>query len=230
MKRLVKRGGGWAGLLTLLMLLLAGASAPAQAQPAPPGSYRATCRDVRVYQGSNLTALCETTRRGVFIAARLDNFFSCRSDIANVDGRLWCERGPGPGPGPRPGPPLPPPGTGNGPPGSYRASCTMIDQRGPLLAAMCRTRSGEWQPTELNLAACIPGGGINNDNGHLRCRMQPVPPGSYLQTCRNAWTAGGWLAATCRDVNGGWRDTRLDLGACGPRRNIFNLNGNLVCR
>ncbi|MFG1296209.1 MULTISPECIES: CVNH domain-containing protein [Xanthobacter] len=225
MKRRVTMGRGWAGLLALLVLLLAGASAPAQAQPAPPGTYQRTCRDVRVHRGSDLTALCETARRGVFTATRLDDFFTCRGDIANVDGHLWCERGRGPGPRP-----LPPPGTGNGPPGSYRASCTMIDQRGMMLAATCRTRSGEWRPTEMNMLGCIPGTDISNDNGNLRCRRQPVPPGSYLQTCRDAVAAGPWLAASCRNMNGGWQNTRLNVATCGPRPNIVNFNGNLICR
>lgn len=232
MKRLVKRNGGWALLLTLLGFFWLDAMATAQAQPAPPGSYRRSCRDVQVRHGRDLTALCQTSRPDVFIAARLDNFYQCVSDIANVDGRLWCERQPGPPPpppGPGPGP-LPPPGTGNGPPGSYRASCTRIDQRGVALAAICRTRDGNWQPTELNMVGCVPGGDISNINGNLNCRRQPLPPGSYLQSCRNAVAAGPWLAASCRDMNGRWRDTRLNMSACGPRPNISNLNGNLICR
>lgn len=226
MKRQVNHGVSWAGLLALLVLL-AGAWTPAQAQPAPPGSYLATCRDVSVRNGRDLSALCETTRRGVFNATRLANFYDCRGDIANVDGRLWCERRPGPPPGPGPGPR---PGTGNGPPGSYRMTCGQIDQRGNTLSAVCQTRNGDWRPTQLDLFACAPGGDISNENGRLDCRGRPVPPGSYLETCRNARVAGFWLAADCRDMNGNWRDARLNLATCSPRPNIVNFNGALVCR
>ncbi|MFG1391712.1 CVNH domain-containing protein [Xanthobacter agilis] len=224
MKRQIRRGMGWAGLLALL-ILFSGAFEPAQAQPAPPGSYLNTCRDVRVRNGRDLQALCETTRRGVFNATRLNNFFECRGDIANMDGRLWCERRPGPPPPPPPGP-----GPGNGPPGSYRATCGQIDQRGNTLNAVCRTRNGDWRPTRLDLFGCAPGGDIANDNGNLVCPPRPVPPGSYLQTCRNVRVAGFWLAADCRDMNGRWLDARLNLATCSPRPNVVNFNGTLICR
>ncbi len=182
MKRLVNPCGGWAGLLTLLVILFAGAAEPAQAQPVPPGSYLSTCRDVRVrHHGRDLQAMCPT-RRGFFNPTTLSDFNSCRGDISNQDGNLWCERrrgpppgGPGFGPGPGPGP-GPRPGPGPGP------------------------QSG------------------------------PIPPGPYLQTCRNVRVIGLWLGADCRDMNGRWRDARLNLQTCGPRSNIVNFNGALVCR
>lgn len=125
---------------------------------------------------------------------------------------------------------MPQPGMGNGPPGSYRASCTRIDERGGNLTAFCRTRNGEWVPAQLNLFGCQRSGEIYNDNGRLVCQPHQLPRGSYLQTCRNARVAGAWLAADCRDMSGRWRDARLNLLECGPNPNVVNFNGALVCR
>lgn len=52
--------------------------------------------------------------------------------------------------------------------GSYRASCTNIDQRGPVLRAMCRDVRGQLVPTQIDLRNCG-GGGVANVNGRLAC-------------------------------------------------------------
>jgi CVNH domain len=87
---------------------LAGLSASAVAQAPPPGSYRESCRDIRM-QGPNLTALCRTARGHERLTA-LD-IAHCVGDIGNSNGSLVCNGG-------RPGAPAPPPGPGYaGPPG-----------------------------------------------------------------------------------------------------------------
>ncbi len=224
------------GLLALMLLLFGGVLESAHAQRVPPGSYLQSCRDVRTPNGRDLVAVCQTAR-GDSRPSRLEDFNSCRGDISNQNGQLFCERrggggggwGPGPGPGPRPGA-GPVPGSGNGPQGSYRQSCGNIDRRGNVLNAVCLNRAGRWVPSRLDMFACAPNGDIRNNNGQLACQPIPPPRGSYLQTCRNARVAGMWLAADCQNMNGNWRDARLNLATCRTPPNIVNFNGTLVCR
>ena len=57
---------------------------------------------------------------------------------------------------------------------------------------------------------------------------QSVPQGSYQQTCTNIGARGGVLTATCKDVNGEWRDAQLrDANYCNS--DITNENGELRC-
>ncbi|MGQ3676070.1 CVNH domain-containing protein [Xanthobacter sp. TB0139] len=304
-----------AGLLALAVILWGSVNSPAHAQRVPPGSYLQTCRDVQMRGWNNLEARCETARPGQFRFSQLNDVDRCRSDIANRNGQLWCERGgrpgpgpgphpgprpdprpgtgngpqgsyrqtcgqinqnrnilratcrdqrgrwvdsrldmrncaprsdianrngqlwcerggrPGPGPGPHPGPgPGPRPGTGNGPQGSYRQSCGQINQVGNILRATCRDQRGRWVDSRLDILACAPRSDISNRNGQLFCPPIPPPPGPYRQTCRNIRVAGAWLAAECQNMNGRWREARLNLATCHPPLTIVNFNGTLVCR
>jgi hypothetical protein len=85
------------GLLAGAMLAIASSAAFAQA---PPGSYRESCRDIRM-QGPTLTALCRRAGgRGEQLTAL--NIEHCVGDIGNNNGNLVCNGG-------RPaGPVLPP--------------------------------------------------------------------------------------------------------------------------
>lgn len=215
-----------AGLVGLLVTLgwLAGAGA-AMAQPVPPGSYLRSCRDAQVRHGNDLVANCAMAN-GAWVRARLENFPSCRGDISNQNGQLWCER--------RPMPPPPPPGPGGfGPPGSYQNSCTQIRFRNGILNATCQTMSGAWRPASLNVANCARGGDIANNNGRLVCpppAPPPVPPGSYLRSCSDAIVGpAGTLWAQCRRMDGGWNRASLNLNNCRGTRDIANINGRLVC-
>lgn len=51
--------------------------------------------------------------------------------------------------------------------GSYRATCTDVDQRGPYLRALCRDVRGRLVQTQLDLRGC--GGSVSNINGRLAC-------------------------------------------------------------
>jgi hypothetical protein len=56
----------------------------------------------------------------------------------------------------------------------------------------------------------------------------PVPPGSYLQTCRDITATYDVLAATCRMRGGNWNYTTLtDYRDCDG--DIVNKNGRLSC-
>lgn len=77
----------------LSALLLAGAiySQPAQAQPAPQGSYLNSCTHVGM-RGDRLFADCRR-RDGGWQRTVLD-VDRCAGDIANINGRLSCNSGP----------------------------------------------------------------------------------------------------------------------------------------
>jgi len=61
----------------------------------PQGSYRGSCRDPRLEQGSagsvDLYASCQT-RSGRFVETSLPNVRGCRGDIGNNNGQLVCSR------------------------------------------------------------------------------------------------------------------------------------------
>lgn len=58
---------------------------------------------------------------------------------------------------------------------------------------------------------------------------QSVPPGSYLDSCREARDVAGWLKATCRDRAGRWVDATMAIAWCPPGNDIVNDNGRLAC-
>ena len=71
--------------------VLVGLASSAAAQRPPPGSYRESCRDIRM-QGSVLHALCRRARgRGEQRTAL--NIAHCVGDIGNNDGHLVCHGG-----------------------------------------------------------------------------------------------------------------------------------------
>ncbi len=55
----------------------------------PEGSYRETCRDVRV-EGDRLYANCRRRNDSDWRSTSLKHFDRCRGEIANVNGRLEC--------------------------------------------------------------------------------------------------------------------------------------------
>lgn len=52
--------------------------------------------------------------------------------------------------------------------GSYRATCSDVRQRGPMLEALCEDRFGQLRPTRLDLRSCD-WGDVSNRNGRLVC-------------------------------------------------------------
>jgi hypothetical protein len=122
----VKRIIGLCGAIALAGLCFA-----AYAQTPPPGSYRGSCRDIRMH-GATLTAVCRRANgRGDRLTAL--NIAHCVGDIGNNNGYLQCNGGqpaaplpPPPRQGaappyPAPGYPVPPayPAPGYGPPPRY---------------------------------------------------------------------------------------------------------------
>jgi hypothetical protein len=58
-------------------------------------------------------------------------------------------------------------------------------------------------------------------------RASAQPGGSYLQSCRRVEERGPMLFALCKDMNGQWRRTRIDVRRC--RTGIANTDGELTC-
>lgn len=63
--------------------------------------------------------------------------------------------------------------------------------------------------------------------GATRCVAQYIPPGDYVQTCRNIRTYGNRLDADCQRWNGSWSRTSLDFGQCTG--GVINNDGRLMC-
>ncbi|MCJ8143710.1 CVNH domain-containing protein [Ancylobacter sp. A5.8] len=128
------------------------------------------------------------------------------------------------------------------PSGSYLDTCRNVQQNRNWLSASCRDLRGRWQNSSLDLDRCPRGAGIANDNGRLVCGRggggggfgpgpgmnRRPPPGTYMETCRNAAMFDGILQANCRTVNGRWVNSSIDPRRC--RGDIANFNGQLRCR
>jgi hypothetical protein len=115
----------------------------------------------------------------------------------------------------------------NVPAGSYRQSCTACTVGGGSLTAWCKGINNRDQQSALyNYPACR--SGIENMDGYLTCNKGATPPdGSYKASCRNVNVENNVLYATCRNVNGGWKEANLQLGYCNYA--IYNTDGALRC-
>jgi CVNH domain len=59
---------------------------------------------------------------------------------------------------------------------------------------------------------------------------QGVPPGTYTQTCNSIFMLDNFtLQANCRQENGAFETSALDLRTCGGGSHISNNNGFLQC-
>jgi hypothetical protein len=116
----------------------------------------------------------------------------------------------------------------NLPAGSYRQSCNSCVASGGTLTASCKKINGLINNTTLyKFQACR--SGIENMDGYLTCTRgdSPLPNGSYKASCRNLNVQQSTLYATCRNVNGAWKEASLPLAYCNYQ--IYNANGVLAC-
>jgi len=115
----------------------------------PRGSYQSSCEKI-VWDGKTLKATCKS-RAGANVATTLTTGDCVPfGDIANMDGRLHCNKG-----GPLPN-------------GSYTQSCRDMWIATGTLTAQCKDRGGNWQPpSSITVALCR--NGIDNIDGTLRC-------------------------------------------------------------
>lgn len=191
----------------LALALLAGALLiPSPAGALPPGSYRDSCRDCYT-EGRELRCQCRD-RDGHWIDTKI-RYQRCDWAIMNDNGHLACEDA-------RHAPP----------PGTWRKTCRDWRRRGDTLRAECRNRYGDWVRTSLNLRECR--GEVGNDNGNLVCAgsRQEAPGGTWRESCRRWRRRGDTLWAECRNRQGNWVNSSLNLRRCGQP---VNCDGRLTC-
>jgi CVNH domain len=223
-------------VITAAMVLFGAGAAWASPWEGPDGSYRHTCKNIKMHDDS-LRARCQD-RDGNWHDAQLDHVERCISDITNVNGRLSCNQ--------EAREAL----RGDVPPGNYAQSCRDIHVDGNRLRARCQTREARWVDAWLDdFRRCRD---IGNDNGRLVCGGyggndrdrdrdhdrdrdkdrdrdgDRVPRGSYTQSCRDIAVRGDTLLARCEERDGEWRTASLeDFQRCGGE--IVNDNGRLDC-
>ncbi len=163
-------------------VVIAGASGTAAIAQQPPGSYRQSCSNIR-FDGRQLSAICaDGVGRRVPTSLFVDR---CIGGISNQNGQLYCQAG-GPPQNygrryeededdyrPRRRPPPPPQYGGDYgrpqgrlPGGSWRASCTNVEMRGPIVNAACADARGNYRPTSADMRECP---SFSNRNGSLVC-------------------------------------------------------------
>jgi hypothetical protein len=197
----------------------------AQAAAVPAGSYLQTCRDITATYDV-LAATCRM-RGGNWNYTTLSDYRDCDGDIVNTNGRLTCVRGSYEDDDwlPR---------------GSYQETCRRERVEDDTLTAECVDRNGRWRYTELqSFRSCR--SDIRNVNGMLQCRRgsdddddddnddggYDLPDGNWRASCRKARIYGSVLYAECRNRNGAWQETSVDLADCDD--NVENRGGRLVC-
>jgi len=183
-------------------------------QGPPPGSYRQTCANIQMRNGT-LFANCQDME-GRWRSTVLPAAYECVGDVTNINGELRCNRRNDWH------------DADNLPRGSYRETCRDIRVRGDSLSARCQTINGGWNRTGLNdIGRCI--GEIVNDDGNLRCGRRPWQArGSFVETCSPIYVNGDTLRARCQTRDGRWVWTGLnDADAC--REGIVNIDGQLRC-
>lgn len=194
----------------------------------PPGSYQETCRDVSLESGT-LRGTC-LSRRGAWLSSSLYLSWCSNREVVNDDGILRCASAVSSSASGW--------NTTPAPYGSYRSTCRDVTVSGGFLRAMCQDRGGTWRTSiPLQLAQCLQGADIYNDNSDLRCSRagssgfsDRPPPGSYMASCRDIRVVAGWLKASCQDRNGRWSEATTAVSWCSPGRDIANDNGRLTCR
>jgi hypothetical protein len=218
------------GVLAFTMVLGSTGTASAAAMDEANGSYRQTCKNVRMH-GDRLFARCKDTHDR-YQDTSLDDAYRCAGDITNVDGRLVCGQ------------------VGVMPRGDYDRTCRDLRMRFGTLYGRCETRDGQWVDAALDgfMRCTSP---VVNDDGRLRCSMDREgydhdrdrdrdrdrdhdrdrdygPRGSYRETCRNIAVRGDTLYAQCQSYDGRWFDTSInDVDRCVG--GIMNDEGHLVC-
>jgi hypothetical protein len=212
----------FAGFMIVFVLSLATGVAT-NAQYLPAGSYPSSCRNITM-AGNQLSASC-TDPQGRWVFSSV-NAAACRNgSIANRNGYLHCNRNVGGG------------SSTMMPQGSYQQSCVNATMRAATLSASCTAPAGNRIYSSVDVTQCG-GGNVRNQNGYLACGAYSgppnntgygyLPPGSYQQSCANAYMDGGVLTATCPSPNGTRYTTQIVARSCRGG-DIANRNGRLAC-
>ncbi len=173
--------------------------------PVPAGSYKSSCRDSYVKDGT-LYSICDYSAgwKNTYLA----NYKTCVGGIFNDFGQLRCKGG-------------------SLPSGSYTKTCQNISINNDTLHAQCDNGKGGLDETTLDqVSQCK--GDIGNLHGSLSCSRGIVPSGSYRSSCINPTVSGGTLVAHCEAKSGKLQNASLSgISLCTG--DIGNLDGNLTC-
>jgi CVNH domain len=200
------------GLFGVILVLCHSSAFSVQGPPL--GSYRQTCANIQMRDGT-LFANCQDAA-GRWRSTVLPAALECVGDVTNINGELACNRR-------------------NDwrdrdllPRGSFRETCRNIRMRGDSLSARCQTMSGSWIRSSLDdVDHCV--GEIVNDDGHLQCgRRGWQATGTFVQTCAPIYINGDVLHARCQTGDGRWVWSSLN-DADGCRAGIINIDGQLRC-
>jgi hypothetical protein len=72
-------------------------------------------------------------------------------------------------------------------------------------------------------------GGNGNGGGYGQGGNASYPGGSWRETCRASSMRGDVLSAQCKNRNGNWNNSSIDVHSCRSNR-VSNDDGQLVCR
>jgi hypothetical protein len=124
------------------------------------------------------------------------------------------------------------------PQGTWQSSCRNVFVKQSSLSADCRSRTGVWGRSTIDVNQC-PSLLIANRNGVLTCEVSGgggggntptyYPMGSWRGTCKNFTMRGAVLTATCMENSGGFRTTSVNVDHCSNRL-VANINGMLLCQ
>ncbi|WP_298966917.1 CVNH domain-containing protein [uncultured Roseibium sp.] len=132
----------WKSKVTIIaaIALSFGATIPASAEDAPNGSYKDSCSQIAMENGT-LSAICKT-RSAEEVGSYLAKADQCKGDIPNWNGQLSCQE----------------------PGGSWSQTCTnlAVDDNSGVITAECRRRD-----QSVNNASTQAAGSLTNCNGNL---------------------------------------------------------------
>ncbi|HEX8289516.1 MAG TPA: CVNH domain-containing protein [Pyrinomonadaceae bacterium] len=163
-------------------------------------SFQDSCRDIRVY-GNTLSARCRTERGG-YVATSIEI-----RGITNINGVLEYLRE----------------GRGRS---TYQQTCNNIRISGATLSARCLREDNSYNNTSIYLRGIVNNDGRleynRGDGGNNGDNSPPSNnPASFQDSCRNIRVNMTTLTAQCRDENGRWQASSIEI------RGIRNVNGNL---
>lgn len=201
---------------------------PVENCPIPTGSWITSCSDP--YTKNNiLYAKCKN-EKGYPNNSKIVLSYCQPGTLTNNNGVLTCSTASRPGNCMGGNCPIP---TG----GPWLASCIDPHTTGNILYAKCKTKNGQYVNTSANLYYCQPNT-LLNDNGNLRCTYGnsdcgiqnncKISYGSWAEQCLFPHTSGNMLYATCRNKEGVWNGTQIDLSKCKPNT-LSNNDGKLQC-
>jgi hypothetical protein len=192
------------------------------------GSWNQTCINPQYIGKNMLKADCLTTD-GHYVQSRI-NIKTCEPsgcNIYNNNGKLQCTESTQ---------------KCHFPKGDWKDTCKndILNVTTGILSAKCQTINKDYVHSTIDINTCS---SVNcevyNNNGQLQCgkyspavtKTCPYPKGSWSQTCTNDFydAYNDVLYARCKNIQGDYIPTRININSCASKCNIMNNNGQLQC-